>query len=245
MIRAISIDDEKNALGILEQYISESTEIQLINSFTDPVEGLQFIQDNSGIDLVFLDIQMAKLNGMELARQLPAKVKVIITSAYPEFALEGYELNFIDYLLKPFTFNRFSRAIQKFKAYHETPLNNELFAPKLARMMPASDDIVFIKTEYKTIKLMINEIRLIEGAGNYVAIHLTSSKILTLQKLRAFEEYLAPYFFIRVHKSYIISLKYLDSIEGNYLNVGKFKIPIGDSHKDAFHKILSDYSKML
>jgi DNA-binding LytR/AlgR family response regulator len=245
MIRAISIDDEKNALGILEQYISESPEIQLINSFTDPVEGLQFIQDNSGIDLVFLDIQMAKFNGMELARQLPAKVRVIITSAYPEFALEGYELDFIDYLLKPFTFNRFSRAIQKFSAYHEAALSSELLSSKMVRMMPAQDDVVFIKTEYKTIKLHINEIRLIEGAGNYVAIHLAGSKILTLQKLRAFEEYLTPYFFIRVHKSYIISLKHLDSIEGNYLNVGKFKIPIGDSYKDAFHKILSDYSKLL
>ncbi|MCU0387332.1 MAG: LytTR family DNA-binding domain-containing protein [Chitinophagaceae bacterium] len=245
MIKAVSIDDEINALGIIEQYIHESSGIQLIRSFTDPVEGLQYIQGNAEIDLVFLDIQMASLNGMELARRLPAQVRVIITSAYADFALEGYELDFIDYLLKPFTFSRFNRAIQKFKAYHESASLSGSKTAMVPRIMPASDDIVFIKTEYKTIKLHLSEIRYIEGAGNYVAIHLENSKILTLQKLGAFEEYLAPYFFLRVHKSYIISLKHLDSIEGNYLNIGRSKIPIGDSYKEALNKLVSDYSKLL
>jgi DNA-binding LytR/AlgR family response regulator len=245
MIQAIAIDDEINALGIIEQYINDSSNIQLIKSFTDPVEGLQYIQENAEIDLVFLDIQMASMNGIELARRLPAQVRVIITSAYAEFALEGYELDFIDYLLKPFTFSRFNRAIQKFKAYHEVASPSGSITSMMPRMMPASDDIIFIKTEYKTIKLHLNEIRYIEGAGNYVAIFLANSKILTLQKLRAFEEYLTPYFFLRVHKSYIISLKHLDSIEGNYLNIGKSKIPVGDSYKDALYKLVSDYSKLL
>jgi DNA-binding LytR/AlgR family response regulator len=245
MIKAVSIDDEINALGIIEQYIHESTNIQLIKSFTNPVEGLQYIQKNAEIDLVFLDIQMASMNGMELARLLPSRVRVIITSAYPEFALEGYELDFIDYLLKPFTFSRFNRAIQKFKAYRASASLSDSISSMMPRMMPALDDIVFIKTEYRTIKLHINEIRYIEGAGNYVAIHLANSKILTLQKLRTLEEYFTPYFFLRVHKSYIISLKHLDSIEGNYLNVGRSKIPIGDSYKEALYKLVSDYSKLL
>jgi DNA-binding LytR/AlgR family response regulator len=243
MINAIAIDDEKNALGIIKEFCSRIPDLQLIETFTDPVKALPYISKHNDIDLVFLDIQMTRLNGLVLAQHLPEeKTKIILTTAYPDYALQGYEMDVVDYLLKPFSFQRFERAIKKIRSIlNVQPL--PVTGKESSRLSPNNDDFIFIRTDYKTLKVNLADIKYIEGSGNYVTLHTSKSKILALQNMKTFEEQLLPYQFIRIHKSYIVSLSHIDAIEKNLVKIGEKEMPIGESYKESLQKFMSENYK--
>lgn len=238
MIKAIAIDDEKNALGIIKEFCSRITDIQLCETFSDPVNGLSYLSQHTDIELLFLDIQMTRLNGLMLAQKiLNQNTRIIFTTAYPDYALQGYELDILDYLLKPFSFERFERSVQKARSILNKPSISKELNQK--RLTPASDDFIFVKTDYKTIRVILSEIQYIEGSGNYVKLHTGKTKILVLQNMKIFEEQLLPYQFIRIHKSFIVSLKHIDSIDKNYVRIGGDELPIGESYKDSFKDFMN------
>jgi two-component system, LytTR family, response regulator len=239
MIYAIAVDDETNALGIISEFCKKIPDVVLIQTFTDPTKALHFAATAAErIDLVFLDIQMSRLNGLTLAEHLPAHCRIILTTAYPDYALQGYELDVIDYLLKPFSFSRFERAIQKSRSILGAA-DRSLEAGAVKKLSPGMDDFIFVRTEYKTLKIKIADITYIEGSGNYVTLHLIKGKVMVLQNLKKFEEQLLPYQFVRIHKSFIVSLKHIDSIEKGWVQVGDKEVPIGESYREAFQQFLN------
>ncbi|MEI6266134.1 MAG: LytTR family DNA-binding domain-containing protein [Sphingobacteriia bacterium] len=233
MIHAIAIDDEENALGIIHNYSSSISNFKLHHTFSDPIKGLEFIQHNEQINCIFLDIQMNRLNGLDLAKKIKKNAKIVFTTAYPDFALQSYELDVADYLLKPFSLARFDRSIQKVRALL---LGED--KKTIVKLKPDLQDVIFVRTDYKTQKIRIMDISFIEGSGNYVTIHVGKLKYLVLQNLKSFEEQLMPYQFMRIHKSYIISLTHLDSIEKSSVKIGEIEIPISESYKEAFHQFI-------
>ena len=237
MIKAIAIDDEENALGIIKTYGEKLPRFQLLAQFTDPIEGLKYLMEHPGIDLVFLDIQMNRLNGLDLAKSIPSTTKIVLTTAYPDYALQGFELDVADYLLKPFSFERFERSILKVRAILQQPGQENPAQPK---MKADPQDFIFVRTDYKTQKLRIMDITHIEGSGNYVTIHAGKTKYLVLQNMKTFEQQLMPYQFIRVHKSYIISLAHVDSIEKSSVKIGQEEIPLSESYKEALQQFLDN-----
>jgi DNA-binding LytR/AlgR family response regulator len=238
LIHAIAIDDEENALGIIHNYSSSISEFKLHHVFSDPLKGLEFIEYNEQINCVFLDIQMNRLNGLDLAKKINKRIKIVFTTAYPNFALQGYELDVADYLLKPFSPDRFNRSIHKVRALL---LGGDKHP--IVKLKPDMQDVIFVRTDYKTQKIRIMDISFIEGSGNYVTIHVGKLKYLVLQNLKSFEEQLMPYDFIRIHKSYIISLTHLDSIEKSSVKIGEIDIPLSESYKEAFHLFLESNYK--
>jgi len=239
MITAIAVDDEMNALGIIKEFSQRIVDLDLIQTFTDPTKALQFATaTKKKIDLVFLDIQMSRLNGLTLAEHLPANSRIILTTAYPDYALQGYEMDVVDYLLKPFSFERFERAVQKVRLLQSTTTSDNVYKEQ-EKIKPAGDDFIFVRTDYKTIKVKISDITYIEGSGNYVTLHTVKGKILVLQNLKKFEEQLMPYQFIRVHKSFIVSLNHIESIEKGWILIDKQEIPIGESYREPFQQFLN------
>ena len=238
MIHAIAVDDEMNALGIIKEFSQRIADVDLIQTFTDPTKALQFTTAaQKQVDLVFLDIQMSRLNGLTLAQHLPENCRIILTTAYPDYALQGYEMNVVDYLLKPFSFERFERAVQKVRLL-QTITSDHVYEEQ-KKIIPSVDDFIFVRTDYKTIKVKISDITYIEGSGNYVTLHTLKGKILVLQNLKKFEEQLMPYQFIRVHKSFIVSLNHIESIEKGWILIDKQEIPIGESYREPFQQFLN------
>jgi two-component system LytT family response regulator len=233
LIHAIAIDDEENALRIILEYSLSINDFKLHKTFIDPIKGLEYIQQNKEINCVFLDIQMNKLNGLELAKKINQNLKIIFTTAYPDFALQGFELDVADYLLKPFSLNRFIRSIEKVRVLLKSESANTY-----TKLIPETQDIIFVRTDNKSQKIRIMDISFIEGSGNYVTIHVGKSKFLVLKNLKSFEEQLMPYQFIRIHKSFIISLRHLESIEKSTVKIGDVNIPISESYKDSFNLFL-------
>lgn len=240
MIQAIAIDDEENALGIIKTYAEKIAFFKLVAQFTDPLEGLKYLMENPSIDLVFLDIQMNRLNGLDLAKSIQPQTKIVLTTAYPDFALQGFELDVTDYLLKPFSFERFERSIQKVRALIQPKTVGKTGLPK---MKADPQDFIFVRTDYKTQKLRIMDITHIEGSGNYVTIYTGKTKYLVLQNMKTFEEQLMPYQFVRIHKSYIISVAHVDTIEKSSVKIGQEEIPLSESYKEAFHQFIDIHYK--
>ncbi len=237
MLNCIAVDDEPLALDILEDYINKIPFLKLNKIFTDPIEALAVVQQGE-IDLVFLDIQMSQLTGIQFLKIASNKCKFILTTAYPEYALEGYELDVVDYLLKPIAFDRFYRAAEK--ALQQIK--------NIPQMLPVTEPtsinsngingFIFIKTEYKIQKIYLDDILYIEGLKDYISIFTVHERIITLQNMKKMEENLPENQFIRVHKSYIISLDKIDSIERSRIQIKDKTIPIGDTYRDVFFKTI-------
>src|SRR5471030_1932726 len=240
MTRCLVVDDEPLALHILEDYISKMPFLQLVKVTTNPIEALQLVQEGN-IDLVFLDVQMPELTGIQFLRIANGKSKVILTTAYPQYALEGYELDVIDYLLKPIAFDRFYKAVQK----AQTVLQPS--APVVQPIQPEPvqqprqdflSDFIFVKTEHKIQKVYLNDILFIEGLKDYISIFTPAERIITLQNMKKMEDALPSKYFIRVHKSYIVSVNKIDSIERSRIFIGDKIIPVGDTYRDECFKII-------
>lgn len=237
MIRTIVIEDEPLARNLLTQYIEKVSYLELVQTFSDPLKGLEFV-NNHEVDLMFLDIQMPNLSGIGLLRILQKKPEVILTTAYSDYALDGYDLNVADYLLKPITFERFLQAVEKVKQRTEgTRLNAE--QPKNAGS-PPEDDFMFIKDGTKLIRVNINNIMYIEGLKDYVTIYTPEQKIVSLQRMKNLETQLPKSQFIRVHHSYILSLKWINAIHKDFVEINKVQIPIGETYRKAFREFIDN-----
>jgi two-component system LytT family response regulator len=239
MIRCIIVDDEPLALHVLEDYISKIPFLHLVKSTTNPIEALTLVQDKEA-DLVFLDVQMPELTGIQFLRIANGKAKVILTTAYPQYALEGYELDVIDYLLKPIAFDRFFKSVQKAQGILQ-PAAAKPVAAEASPQKPQQEflsDFIFVKTEHKIQKVYLNDILFIEGLKDYISIFTPAERIITLQNMKKMEDALPPKYFIRVHKSYIVSINKIDSIERSRIFIGDKIIPVGDTYRDEFFKII-------
>ncbi|RNC83421.1 MAG: DNA-binding response regulator [Balneola sp.] len=217
----IIVEDEPIARDILRQYISELDFLDLIAEFDNGVSAVSFLRKQE-VDVLFLDINMPKLSGIDLIRSLSHPPKIVLTTAYSEYALEGYELDVIDYLLKPFSFERFLKAVNK--------------VSKLLESEQASDESqpLIIKADGKTYRIDEEDILFVESLGDYVTLHTSSEKLTFNQSLKSFLEKLSPDSFIRVHKSFVVSLSKINYVEGNMISVGEKEIPIGNAFKDDF-----------
>lgn len=235
MTNCIIVDDEQHAIDILVHYVSQVPHLNLVGTTTNPMEALQIVAGQK-IDLVFLDVQMPELSGIDFIKAINGKSKVILTTAYSEFALEGYELDVVDYLLKPIRFARFLQAVQK--AVSVTESNTS------AQQNVEEDDYIFVKTESKGkfLKINLSDIDYIEGMKNYVAIHCGRKKTLVLTSMKELEERLPKQHFLRVHKSFIIAVNRITGIEGNrvLLNGVADEILIGDSYKTELMELVKN-----
>jgi two-component system LytT family response regulator len=222
MINCVIIDDEPLAREGLASYVREVDFLSLAGVCENPLELLPLI-DRGATDLIFLDIQMPKMNGIEFLKILQKPPMVVITTAYPSYALEGFQLNVLDYLLKPVTFERFFKAAAKAKDYH-----------KLLARDPAkpAEDYFFIKCGSKYEKVLFDEILYVEGMQNYVTIYSTRGKYVTMLSLKNLEEKMAGNAFIRVHKSFIAAISKIDGIEAGELFIGNSRIPISRTYRD-------------
>jgi two-component system LytT family response regulator len=237
MIRCLIVDDEPLALHILEDYISKIPFLQLVKATTNPIEALTLVQEKL-VDLVFLDVQMPELTGIQFLRIANGKAKVILTTAYPEYALEGYELDVIDYLLKPIAFDRFFKSVQKAQGIIQPasqPMQPEQVQQKQHDLL---SDFIFVKTEHKIQKVYLNDILFIEGLKDYISIFTSAERIITLQNMKKMEDALPEKYFIRVHKSYIVSINKIDSIERSRIFIGDKIIPVGDTYREEFFKVV-------
>lgn len=224
------VDDEPLAVSGLASYVQEVDFLQLVGTCEQPLE-LMAMMEKAPIDLIFLDIQMPKMNGIEFLRQQSRSPMVIITSAYPSFALEGFQLNVLDYLLKPITFDRFFQAARKARDYHRL-----LHAPEKA----AESDYFFTKCGNKYEKILFDEILFVESLQNYVAIHTVKGKYVTLLSMKSMEEKLDSRQFIRVHRSFIVAISRIDSLEGGQLFIGRHAIPISRNLREqVLEKVVS------
>ncbi|MBK9014068.1 MAG: response regulator transcription factor [Saprospiraceae bacterium] len=230
-INCLIVDDEELARNLLENYIGRLPHLTVVGKCRDPFEALDALNAQP-VDLIFLDIQMPGLTGVEFLRTLKNKPLVIFTTAYPDFALEGYSLDVTDYLLKPFSFERFVQAVNK--ASELLALRKTVAAsPTPQATAAAAKDFILVKSEHKVHRLRHEDIYYIEGMREYVAFHTPSGRILSLNSLKGLEEELPADQFLRIHKSYIVAIGKIAALEGNQVQVGKEKLPIGASYREA------------
>jgi len=225
-LKCLIIDDEPLAQRVLEKYISELPGLELKGKCSDAIEAMDVLQEQE-VDLIFLDINMPRLSGINFLKTFKNPPMVIITTAYTEYALESYELNVLDYLKKPFSFERFLQAVQKAEEKKKVEVdpqdqNNE------------DRDFIFVKVNKKTINVILDDIEYIEALGDYVKIFTAKGHTVTYQSMKGLERLLPIHRFYRIHKSYIVSLSKIKSIEGNMVHMRNETLPIGNNYKQGF-----------
>lgn len=231
MIKCITIDDEPLALKQVVSYIEKTPFLELKGAFESPIEAFSFIQSNT-IDLIFIDINMPDLNGLDFVKSLKNPPKIIFTTAYSEYALDGFKVDALDYLLKPIDFASFLKASNKAKEWLGLKQN-------ATEEIKSNDDYLFIKSEYKIIRVKLDDITYIEGMREYVRIHLKVEKpIMTLLSMKLLEQQLPSSKFMRVHRSYIVNLTKISTIERNRIVFDKTYIPVSEQYKETFHQFI-------
>ena len=226
--RCITVDDEPLALEKINGFVEQMPLLKLEAGFSNAREALNYLTVHP-VDILFLDIQMEYLTGLDLLAALPEKPQVILTTAYSEYALKGYELEVTDYMLKPYSFERFAQAAN---------LAIKRLAEKTSGQ-PA--DFIFVKTDYRLVKVMLNDILFIEGMRDYRCMVTICGKILTQQTFGSFEEQLPSAAFVRIHKSYMVAISKIESIEKHRVKVGSELLPVSESYRDAFYKVIGNY----
>ncbi|MCX6266738.1 MAG: LytTR family DNA-binding domain-containing protein [Bacteroidetes bacterium] len=231
MMTCIAVDDEPLALEVIRKYATDTPHIRLINAFTDAIQALTFLQTQP-VDLIFLDIRMPDISGIRFLKSLTQPPMVIFTTAYAEYAVKGFELEAIDYLVKPIKFERFITAVEKAQ---------KLLAMRNAIPEGAQDDFMFVKSGYQTFRINFTEVKYIEGLDDYIKIHFEDERkpLLSLMSLKSILEKLPEGGFMRVHRSFIVSLRNVRSVRKKYIFLESIKIPIGDTYADAVHSWLS------
>ena len=234
-LKCIAIDDEPLALEIITDYISRIPFLELVRTFDNAIESIDYLKNNN-IDLMFLDIQMESLTGTQLVKALGQKPAVIFTTAFDKYAVEGFELDAVDYLLKPISFERFVKAVDKVynrlrsdkskKHYSEVTISNPV------------ENYFFVKTENRLQKVFFNDILYVEGQGDYLRIICRECKIMTLQNFKTLESILPSDNFKRVHKSYMVAINKIESVSKNRIKIGTETIPVSDSYKNSFYETL-------
>jgi DNA-binding LytR/AlgR family response regulator len=232
MLRCIAIDDEELALELLEDNIRKVPYLQLVASCSDPLEAIRVLQEQQ-VDLVFLDIQMPGLSGLQFIQSSPAPCMFILITAYEKYALEGFNLNVVDYLVKPVELDRFIKACNKALELHQ--LRNR----SKAGDAPAAS-YLFVNADYSLLKIQKSDIRWIEGLKDYIRIHLESSPkpVVTRMSIKAIEEELPPAEFIRIHKSYIVSIHAITSVRKNSVFIESMELPISENYREKFFQLI-------
>ncbi|NVJ84808.1 MAG: response regulator transcription factor [Algoriphagus sp.] len=236
-LKCIAVDDEPLALDLVCKYIEQTSFLELIGKFSSAIEALSFINQHE-VQLIFMDIQMPDLSGMELARVLDGKknsdqTRIVFATAYHQFAIEGYKVDALDYLLKPFSYEDFLNAATKAYNYFERRKNTEARKEE-SGAKPL--EYIFLKVEYQLVKVMLQDILYVEAYKDYVKVHLKSKSapLLSLTSLKNMEELLPEDKFMRIHRSFIISLDNIDSVSKNSVHIGNHEISIGENYKEAF-----------
>lgn len=227
-LKCIAVDDEPMALEMLRDYINATPFLSLSGSFHRPLDALTFIQSND-IDLLFTDISMPSLSGIQFIKSLPSQPLCILTTAYSEFAMDGYDLNVVDYLLKPIEFERFVKAATR--AFELFQLKNKV-SEKPGKLV-SEKDTVFAKSGTKTYQIKVSEVLWIEASGNYVTYHLADKKVLSLANIKDVEALLPADQFMRTHRSFIISKAHIETIESHEVTISGVRIPISKSYRKA------------
>jgi DNA-binding LytR/AlgR family response regulator len=232
MIKTIAIDDEPLALKLITGYISKTPFLELEGSFDNPLDAMDYLSGET-TDLIFLDIQMPDLTGLEFIRTLKNKPKIIFATAYPNYALEGFKLEVIDYLLKPFNYEEFLNSVRKAQNLIE-------LERKAMNKVEANEEFLFLKSEYKIRRINFNDIKYIEGLKDYVKVYTVNEDkpILSLSSLKILESKLPQDKFMRIHRSFIVNLEKIDTIERSRIVFGKTYIPVSDQYKEKFQEFL-------
>ena len=237
-ITCLIADDEPMALNLIESYVLKTPFLELKAKCNSAIEAMQVLEEQKDIDLFFLDIQMPDLTGLEFSKLLPQNSRVIFTTAFDQYAIDGYKVNALDYLLKPFDYNEFLNASTKSRNYFES--QQSVSVAKLEK----KQEFFFVKSEYKQIKINFSEILYIEGLKDYVKIYLKDNPkpILTLMSLKKLEEELPSNNFMRIHRSFIIGLDKIETIERNHIVIGKEQIAIAPNYKDSLMEYIGGKS---
>lgn len=226
MIQAIAIDDEPRALTIIESHANKVSFLNLVATFTDPFQGIEYINDQTP-DLIFLDINMPDISGLDLIKNLTKKPLIIFTTAHSEYAVSSYEVEAIDYLLKPFDYARFLLAVTKVK-------------DKLAISNKPSNPFFFVNTGNQKQRISYAGIQYIEGDGNYVNYYTDQGKVMVRSTIKKTLNLLSSNTFIQIHRSYIVALPWIDKIEDNHVFIGEKKMPVGATYRTAFLKLIGE-----
>ena len=240
-LRCIAVDDEPLALALVCSFIEKTPFLQLVGRYGSGVEALQGLHETPGsVDVAFLDIQMQELTGLELARVLGTNgPRIIFTTAFPQYALEGYRVDALDYLVKPFNYEEFLRAATKARTYAERQP-----APAEAAPLAAEEEHIFLKVEYQLVRITLSDILYVEGLKDYVKVHLHSAPrpLLSLMSLKAMEDKLSSRRFLRIHRSFIVALDKIEAVRRLTVQIGNVTIPVGEQYKEAFNQFLSRWT---
>lgn len=233
MIRCLIIDDEPLAIEVIEAHLSQLPELELVATCNNPIEAIEMLK-NDTIDLIFLDIEMPLLSGIDFIKTIPNVPKVIFTTAYRNYAIESYELDVIDYLLKPISFSRFFKAVNKFKALVELPVSAISTSEEIV-----ANDHIYVNVNKKFIKIKFADILYIESIKDYIRIHLPNNNVVTKDAISSFEEKL-PSEFLRTHRSFIVNTIKITAFTKVDIEIGDKEIPIGASYKDNVMRYLKE-----
>lgn len=242
-INCIVVEDQPLAQEKMVDYISKVDYLNLQKVFDNCFEALNFIKSTK-TDLIFLDIQMDDFNGIQFLESISRKPKIILTTAYDTYALKSYELDVNDYLLKPISFNRFLKAVEKIYALIEQHEHKPMIPqPEIAENLTHTDDkeFIFVRSDYKMKKILLSEILFVEGMKDYLAIYTLTQRVLTLMSFKQIENILPSNKFVRIHKSYIISIEHIDSFDKSNVYIANKSIPIGETYKQFFINFLETH----
>lgn len=229
MISCVAIDDEPLALVVLQEYIAKTPDLEPKKCFTDAFAAMDYLKKQP-VALMFLDIQMPQVNGIQLMKSLPKPPLAIFTTAYSNYAIDGFNLDAIDFLLKPFAYDRFLKAVNKsaeYLNYRDKPIVE-------------SSDFIFVRADYQIIKINLNDIRFIEGMDDYVKIFTNDKMIVTNIPMKDIYRRLPSSRFIRVHRSFIVPFSQIESVRNKRIKIGDKQIPVGDSYAEGFYKVLGE-----
>jgi DNA-binding LytR/AlgR family response regulator len=227
-LSCIIVDDEPVARKILHEFVDHIPFMDLQGKFENAIKAEAFLKNNA-VDIIFLDIEMPKVSGLQFLQKMNIESMVILTTAFPQYALEGYELDIIDYLLKPFAFNRFLKAVQKAKDYHE-------LKTRTSSALPSS--YIFIKSDKRIEKIELGDMLYAESVGNYVSVYTDGKKIIAYLTMKSLESQLPADEFIKIHQSYLVNCSKIDAIEGNEIKIGGKSLPMSRNYRDLVMKIV-------
>lgn len=233
-IKCLIIDDEPLAIQIIERHVAQMPNMELVATFQSPLEAFELLKTEA-IDLIFLDIEMPLLTGIDLVKALSQPPSIIFTTAYRNYAFESYELNVVDYLLKPITFTRFFKAVNKYKSLHQ-----ESTSPELPELHTPVHDHLYVNINKKYVKILFEDILYVESLKDYIRIHTTREKMVTKDRIGAFEKKL-PSTFLRIHRSFIVNTAKISAFTAKDVELGRLEIPIGERYKKGVLGFLRDF----
>lgn len=240
-LRCAIVDDEPLALGLLESYVKKTPSLELNGAYSSAIQAMKNLPENP-VNLIFLDIQMPELNGLEFSRMIPQDTRIIFTTAFEQYALDGYKVNALDYLLKPVSYSDFMQAVNKAVKWFELQQKAEENSNNFIQASSESN-YIYIKSDYKLIQINLDKILYIEGLKDYIKIHLEDEPrpILSLVSMRAMEEKLPSSRFLRVHRSFIVQKQKIKVIDKGRIVFGKEYIPISDSYKQELQNYVNEH----